>query len=541
MARRTPRTIGTLQGRESADKSTQHGVTDTGAESRAAQFRWFVLAAAIPLVLCTNKLNHDVWFDESYTISTFASQSFINIATTYPEPNNHVLYSLLLRPFYLMSHHEYVLRLPSLLCTAGTLLFAFRLGLRFGGATTGTLATLALGLNQMFLIHTMQIRGYALSMFLAAWLGDLAFRCDSERTRKRLAAIAMVGAALLYVLPSNVLFLAPLSAAAVGWTAWQTRNSKFVYLETAAWCFAGLLGVLCYAPIWRQVMAHAGSQRSTLQDSVDLAWQFFSSATRDAWPWLPVPLAAGAMCWVVRMRRPTESSRTASVSSSRPNDLALFILLLAMLAGPFVSTFMLHVKPFVRNYCPALPFVALLQARLVSELWFAILRLIPALRNKTEVNALAAGLGAVLLAGVFLPRLLSYPARLAAYRDKQLPEDGYYVYYAAEFRPSQVVEYLVSSIAADEYYLLCFTDEEQSQLGYYLTVTGLPYRRTKENATQGTLAVVYVIATRHPDYEALSQQCGLPPDIIREFQIVSDSGYYQVRCSNGPQWVRLPR
>ncbi len=230
----------------------------TEREEQKRDWYWFLLATVVPLWLCARQLTLDFWFDEQYTLGTFVSKPFSEIVTSYPEPNNHVFYSLLLRPFFLVSAAEPVLRLPSLLFTAGTLLIVFLLGRRFGGVATGCAATATLGLMQFFQNYTMQVRGYSLSMFLAAWLIYLATPADSHaRSLRRRVAICLVSAAFVYTLPTNLLFLSPTLLIAIVWTWWQSHRWQAAALELINWATGTLLGVLCYLPIWSDVRQHA--------------------------------------------------------------------------------------------------------------------------------------------------------------------------------------------------------------------------------------------------------------------------------------------
>src|SRR5262249_43339899 len=137
-------------------------------------WQWFLLAAAVPLIICALKLNLDLWHDEVYTIDSFVSRGVGYIVTDYHLPNNHVFYSLVIYPFYCLSDSNFVLRLPSLLCAAGCLWFIFLTARSLAGIAAGLLSVFVLGMTQMFLVHVMQIRGYGLSMFLCAWLAFLA-------------------------------------------------------------------------------------------------------------------------------------------------------------------------------------------------------------------------------------------------------------------------------------------------------------------------------------------------------------------------------
>ncbi|MBL9122543.1 MAG: hypothetical protein JNG90_02845, partial [Planctomycetaceae bacterium] len=193
--------------------------------SRLAPWQWWLLAAAVPIYLLASRLTLDLWADEVYTLYDFAAQPIARIISDYSAPNNHILYSLVLHPLALVTQREIWLRLPSLGFALGTLLLVFRLALRTSGVTSAIGATLALGLNVMFLTHALQVRGYGLSMLLLAGLLELAIPGAPGSTRRhRLVLVPLVGAAFLYVLPTNALFLAPVGIAAV-LLAWRSAGA----------------------------------------------------------------------------------------------------------------------------------------------------------------------------------------------------------------------------------------------------------------------------------------------------------------------------
>jgi hypothetical protein len=513
-------------------------------ESRATltDRQWWVLAAALPAILAASKLNLDFWYDEVYTLEFFVSKPWLKIATDYSAPNNHVLYSLLLKPFYSLSDSEFVLRLPSFACTIGTLLMVFRLARRRAGIPAAVMATLLLGLTQMFLVHTVQVRGYSLSMFLAAWLGTLALPVSPEANWRRLGAIGLAGAAFLYVLPSNVLFFFPLALASVVLAAARTRPSDscvassaqgargfespfvlrirrvlgLVATEAAAWVGACLLAGLLYLPILDQVLQARGDSDPAPLKSVitGSAHGFFSAALRD---WLPVVVLAfiGLAIW----------ARALYVRREQ-NQYVLALLILVLLGGPFCVTAISGVRPFVRNYCPMLPFLALVLAWSLACLLEAAGRFVPFARSKQS----QAAIGSVLLAAVALPAIWTYPARLAESRRQQKVQDGYFNYYAADYHPSQVASYLARAIDPQEGYSVCFSQADYFPLAFYFRRSGVPLNRNARSSGHSS-PVLYLITPPQADYEALSGRCGFPADVLRGFPLIKDFGYYRLYCS----------
>lgn len=501
-------------------------------------WQMFILAAGLPLVLCAVRLDLDMWYDEAYTIETFVSRGVGTIVTDYSAANNHILYSLLLRPFYLLSDSNYVLRLPSLVFSLGTLWCVFALGRHLAGPLAAGMAVLCLGLNQMFLIHTIQVRGYSLSMCLAALLANLALdnpavvgatpsKIDAEKrwTRWRLACILMLTASFVYVMPTNVLFLPPLVLTALVRSWWRRRSLSIAGMELGVWLAGTLLGALAYLPVREGVLAAAGPRHAlSWQAALDLFMRFWDPALRDC-PWLPPLLAVGLFCWGARQLR------------ERQWQAALLMLLVCVAAlGSVAGCLLLGIRPFERNFLPQLPWAAVLAGLLFSELLLALAGVLPAHRRLP----LAAALGSALLIGLLGWRLWTYPERLAEYR-RRTPhcQDGYFNFYAANFHPRQAVAYvaeLVSRQLRDEDgYLVCHSERDTFSVQHYFRQLGVPPHRMPSGPRRR--ATVYLIAPETPEYASISALSGIPEHILKRFTAAEDFGYYRVY--NAPRSIEM--
>jgi hypothetical protein len=333
----------------------------------------------------------------------------------------------------------------------------------------------------------------------------------------------LAGAAFLYVLPTNALFLVPLAAVAVTWTALREGNLRSAMKEAAAWCAASAVAGLVYLPIVEQVLDAGGRRGPASAFAVSgLVHRTFSAATQD---WVPVLLLAvlGAVCWAWDLfRRPSARSH-----------LVLPLLTVAMVVGPFCLTALLRILPFVRNFCPMLPFLAVAIGWLLAQLLTAAGRLVWK-RWSEEATALV---GMVVLAGVALPPLYTYPVRLAEHRRSHVAQDGYYNYYAADFHPSEVVASLQRSIGPRQSYMICFADEDYFPLWHYFQKAGMPPERIGERSGGAWACDVYLIKPERTDYEPLARKCGLPVGVLHQFPLVRDFGYYQLYQS---PWTAPP-
>lgn len=554
MARRKPIPARTAPGSHATPAADRGG---TAGRAPIAAWQWWLLAAALPIYLLASRLTLDLWGDEVYTLYDFAARPVAQIVTDYSAPNNHILYSLLLHPLAVGTQAEPLLRLPSLLFAVATLALVFRVAWRVSGVKAAVTATLALGLNVMFLTHAMQVRGYSLSMLLAAWLMDLAIPLAGDARNPtgtsplstsgrlvRYLSIVLAGAAFLYVMPSNAIFLAPLGVAAVK-LAWNRRKEQagssrlggLPWRVGLAWLLAWPLALLAYWPVAAQVRAAGGTLAAPLAPRalVELVENVYWAAGHDLLPLLiAVPIVLYRLARARASAQHQELSPTAD--GPTPSSCSLY-LLAAMLVGPLVVSWMLGTTPFVRNFCPLLPAVALACGWLVSA---ALGDFGGGNRQATARPALswvAIGLTVVML----LPAVLLYPGRLEAIRTQRHAQDGYYNYYAANFEPARVARYLGAAIDTDEDFIVLYADGDQYNLGHYLARAGLPLppKRLTDRAPGPVRARLFCVVPELAAWDEVAELVGLPVDELRAFPVVESAGYYRIHAS--PHAVELAR
>lgn len=526
------------------NRSPENRAAELSGPPGIASWQWFVLAAGVPLAIAASRLNLDLWHDEIYTITHFVSRGPKVIVTDYSLPNNHVLYSLLLWPVYRFSDSNFMLRLPSLACMAGTLVLVFRLANRWGGIGAAVLATALLGLNQMFLIHTVQVRGYPLAMLLTIGLATVVPAGNDAGGWQRRAMVVAAGAAYLYVLPTNLLFFLPLALMAIAIAA-RNGGMKSAAVELGAWGAAALVALLLYLPLLGQVLRAGGARGPALSEGIGirllellspdwanivrLAIGFLSPASRDVW-WLGPLLVAGLVGWALR-RSPREIRCPASGLS----------LVLVTWCGAFLLCGALHISPFERNYSPLLPLTALAAGCLLDELLMAVG---PRLSVRWSPSWSAA-VGLVLLLVTIGPRLATYSSRLDARRrevaaERRWPvQDGYFNYYAADFRPSAVAGWLAEHHVERMPYAICLADEDQIDIDYYLSRAGLPrFYRLPAAEKPGEVAV-FAAAPAGAPWSRLAGSCGLSERQLHKFELIGDFGYHQLYQSSLPLQINL--
>ena len=154
--------------------------------------------------LARHYLGLEFWYDEVYTLRHFVLVPWRTTLTDYHFPNNHLLFSLLLRLWTgllgatgfadLVEAPERTRLLP-LLFSLGAIVQVFRTARRFVGRGESWIAASVLAGSVPFLSFAVQLRGYSLGLWLTATAlhHALAFR---DNGRGRDAASAMIAASL---------------------------------------------------------------------------------------------------------------------------------------------------------------------------------------------------------------------------------------------------------------------------------------------------------------------------------------------------------
>lgn len=445
-------------------------------------------AFAIPTFLLVRQLMLPLWFDEVYTLGTFASRPVAEIISDYSEPNNHIGYSLLMHLLSGFPPEPLVHRAPSLLFGLGTLATVFYMTKQISNHGTALLAVVLLGTNQVFQNFAMQIRGYSLSMFLFAVIARLLFTDDTLGKTKGIVAI-LLSAYCIYVIPTNAFFVIALGVASVmGRLIGQP--SRFSLAPLLISVAAVVLGCLLYLPVAGQMRELAASDSfdfgALMRNQLGL-WQ---SVFHD----LPHQIAAVASiaCGLHTIRN------HASLSAAQ----ARILLATAMaIVVPVTVAGLAGVAPFGRNYLPAVPITLLSCALLLSVNCAALLHK-PLSKSFARTAVLA-------LAAYQLYMCLTFPQRLSEARLAGQQETPYLLYTAAEFDPGAAVEVVSQSARKREFYACVMTSRAWQNLGHEFTSFDLPVQIVDRKPDGPYVDVIYVISMAPPNVTSLSQSTGL--------------------------------
>jgi hypothetical protein len=130
--------------------------------------------SALGIALRVPGLNSCMWLDEILTMVRFARQPALEILTTFPDQNQHMLYSLLAHgSMQIFGEQVWALRLPSVFFGVASIWALFLLGRRLIGEKQALLACCLMTVSYHHIWFSANARGYMGLLFftlLASWL-----------------------------------------------------------------------------------------------------------------------------------------------------------------------------------------------------------------------------------------------------------------------------------------------------------------------------------------------------------------------------------
>ena len=231
--------------RLACEELVESALTDISAVPRPG--RRTVLLAALPtllaLVLRLQFIGQPMRYDEALTFNEFASRPLYYGLSFYPDPNNHLLNTLLMHLVFVMGGNQpWLLRLPALV--AGVLLVpaSYWLARLLYGEGAAILAAVLVAVSSYVIEYSTNARGYtlqALCFVLMLALTVIAARRASLSALLLAAVVAAIGA---YAVPT-MLYGVVIAG------AWLliSRQISLRHL-VASGLVLGLLSVLLYLP-----------------------------------------------------------------------------------------------------------------------------------------------------------------------------------------------------------------------------------------------------------------------------------------------------
>lgn len=350
----------------------------------------WIVAVAIACRLAA--LFQPIRYDEAVTWVMFTSQPWHTVLATYPNPNNHVLYSVLAKlTSALAPASPWALRLPAFLAGVAIVPLTWAVGRRLAGRTTALLgAALAAGSTSLVL-YSVNARGHTIVCVVALLLVLLADRLRTTDDAGRWIAFVALGAVGLYTVPVTIY---PLGATAL-WIALdrlrRVERSPGAVMRTLAPLAAATLGVmllagLLYAPILRSSGLGALTSNKL---ALPVTWPHFARLVpkfvyelvltwTSPFPWWCAPVLFALAFWGMR-------------GDARERRVPLALAVIAWCVGVLCLT---HRTPFVRFWLSILPLFLLAAGRGLAR-WAETWR-----RRAPRLPHLDAAWGAVLLASL---------------------------------------------------------------------------------------------------------------------------------------------
>jgi hypothetical protein len=265
---------------EVADSGAGAAPTPIGART------WLVLLslAAAALALRLVRLGTDLWVDELLTFTDFARRPFAEIVTSFPNQNQHMLYSILGRLSMLaFGETPAALRLPAALFGAGSIVALFLLGRRAAGPREAWMAAALATVSYHHVWFSQNARGYSGLLFftlLSTWLYLEAVE------RRRASWWAAYSASLVGGLAIHMTMLfvaaAQVMVHALEVVLPRRANERRPPLLPAllAWLFAGTVTAQLYALSLPEFLGSAIHEASLESEWTDPFWVFRESAAR---------------------------------------------------------------------------------------------------------------------------------------------------------------------------------------------------------------------------------------------------------------------
>jgi hypothetical protein len=211
----------------------------------------YAILAAVTLLaalLSVPSLNSCLWLDEVLTLVHYARLPLGWILTSYPDQNQHMLYSLLAHcSLRIFGEQAWAMRLPALVFGAGSIWALFLLGRRLVGETEALLACALATVSYHRIWFSQDARGYTGLLFLtllASWLWLEALDRDQWRTWLGYSACVVLGIwihmTMLFVVAAHALIFL------IVWLRSERRPAP-LGRAAAAFALCGTISLQIYA------------------------------------------------------------------------------------------------------------------------------------------------------------------------------------------------------------------------------------------------------------------------------------------------------
>jgi hypothetical protein len=434
----------------------------------------------------------DLWGDELISLKDYALVDLVTTVTTYPDPNNHILFNLLnnvasdllgIRDVFQAMNRAPYLRWLQWVVAAGTCAYVMLLGGKFFSRPIGVLSLVFLVTCLPFLNFTMQLRGYCLSMFFAVAMVFHAWSAEERRSWWHLVFSSLATFGLLYTIPSNAYFALSVGILAAWRTVWPTDQEESRLslwkrrgcLVVAALAVGALLALLAYSPVLGNLLDSRFVQASPDQRMFILSHRLPQVTLNLAsFRYLLIPVALAGI--LLALRKKTDP----------PEGIERFWPLLSLFLLPFLFSFFRDDEAFQRTFLFTVPIFSLLLAAGVTWCVAGVAR-DPLRRTLVTLGTAAYAFGTLAFAHVTVQARLEENLKVGIKEQTILA--NFYQFHG--FQPSQMARELTRVHEERPGPFLVVDALDPMSVGYYLlssnlTSTGILDIRPTGREEEGT-------------------------------------------------------
>ena len=383
--------------------------------------------------------------DEAISFNRYIDVPWKDLVFYYHDTNQHTLFLLLSKfSIWMFGESEIIFRLPSFLAGVLSIPLIYRLGLLIKiPRSSALISALLMGLSWPHLKYSLEGRGYALTIFLVLLATYSTVQYLNSSRWVWGSVLIGSGFAMVMTLPSNLFFLCGLAVFIViaGYLESKEIKSSIKNISKSSipflimFALVGVYFLVIYEGL--KIGKHFYNQPLTETQIGNIAgllvapWGF----------WMYLFFALGI--WRLRLAKGK-------------------ILLLSVVIVPIVLTLLTGVVGFARTYVYWLPFVLLLSAYGMTEVFFAVLK---------QTRGLSYGLGVgVIFLLIFSPAkkiskhyenrnngslvvggpnaTLSEASQMAAWVEENIPEDNLIVISTGGPESSVLNRYMEKNVLA---------------------------------------------------------------------------------------------
>ena len=189
---------------------------------------WLIPIVVLGMWLRCSQVRESLWLDELHT-SWVVADGLQQIPARARAGNQSPLYFYLVwGTVQLLGHHEWTLRLPSLLAGTGLILATCGLVRRWSGSvTSGLLAALLVAVNRDCIFYAQEARPYALLQLLAVVHAALFVQLWQRPSWARRVAFVVGAVGLFYLHYTSFLFLLAEAACLAGLYLWGENKPRY--------------------------------------------------------------------------------------------------------------------------------------------------------------------------------------------------------------------------------------------------------------------------------------------------------------------------